>query len=85
MPKLARNVPQSERDGEYVFGVSALEKHLSRARWSEAVIDEYRDRLERDGSIVKQGPIQVPDDWELDHELLRSLLRARVAELREVA
>lgn len=80
--KLAWNVPQIHRDGEYVFGVSALKKHLALAPWSESIIDDFRDRLEADGYVVKKNLFQIPDDWEIDRELVNDLVRARLAELK---
>jgi uncharacterized protein YdhG (YjbR/CyaY superfamily) len=79
--KLAWNVPQIQRDGQYVFGASALKKHLSLAPWSEAVIENFRQRLENDGYTVKKNLFQVPDDWDIDHGLLTDLVGARLAEL----
>lgn len=79
--KLAWNVPQLHRNGDYVFGASALKKHLSLAPWSEAVIDTFRARLETDGYVVKRNLFQVPDDWTIDRKLLRELVEARIAEL----
>lgn len=80
-PKLAWNVPQIQKDGEYVFGVSALKKHLALAPWSDAVIDDFRARLEKDGYVVKKNLFQVPDDWTIDRDLVTDLVRARLAEL----
>ena len=79
--KLAWNVPQIHRTGDYVFGVSALKKHLALAPWSEAVIEDFRGRLEKDGYVVKKNLFQIPDDWEIDRELLKELVQARLAEL----
>ena len=80
-PKIAWNVPQFQRDGEYVFGVSSLKDHLDLAPWSSDVIDAVRGRLEREGYVVRKNLFQVPDDWELDRALVRDLVRARLAEL----
>lgn len=79
--KLAWNVPQVHRDGAYVFGVSSLKKHLALAPWSDAVIDTFRPRLEKDGYVVRKNLFQVPDDWPLDRDLVRDLVHARLAEL----
>ncbi len=80
-PKIAWNVPQIHRDGEYVFGVSSLKKHLALAPWSAEVIDDFRPRLEEAGYVVRKNLFQVPDDWELDRALVGDLVRARLAEL----
>ena len=78
-PKLAWNVPQVQIDGKYVFGVSAAAKHLSLAPWSEAVMADFADRLS--GYETTKGLIRVPVDWDVDHELVRDMIVARLAEL----
>ena len=79
--KLAWNVPQIHRDGKYVFGMSALKNHLAGSPWSEAVIDEFRGRLEADGYEVTKHLFKVPVDWDVDRELVVDLVNARLAEL----
>lgn len=81
--KLAWNVPQIHRDGEYVFGVSALKNHLALAPWSEAVIEDFRGQLEEAGYVVRKNLFQVPDDWEINRELVKDLVRARLTELKD--
>jgi uncharacterized protein YdhG (YjbR/CyaY superfamily) len=82
--KLAWNVPQIHRGGKYVFGVSSLKSHLALAPWSKTVIEDFRTRLEKDGYVVRKNLFQIPDDWEIDRELLKDLVAARLAELGEV-
>lgn len=79
--RIAWNVPQICRDGDYVFGVSALKNHLALAPWSTEVIEGFRARLESDGYVVKKNLFQVPADWEIDEKLLSELIMARIAEL----
>ncbi len=79
--KLAWNVPQIHRDGQYVFGLSAAKNHLALAPWSTLVIDAYRERLEAAGYVVKQNLFQIPVDWEINGELVKELVQARLAEL----
>lgn len=79
--KLSWNVPQIHRDGEYVFGVSALKSHLALAPWSTDVIESFTPRLEADGYAVRKNLFQVPDDWEVDEALVTDLVRARLDEL----
>ena len=78
-PKLAWNVPQVQIDGKYVFGVSASKNHLSLAPWSEAVMADFADRLA--GYETTKGLIRVPINWDVDHELVRDMILARLAEL----
>ena len=79
--KMAWNVPQIHRDGQYVFGVSSLKNHLALAPWSTQVIDDFKPRLEEQGYVVRKNLFQVPDDWALDRALVTDLVRARLAEL----
>ena len=77
--KISWNVPQIHRDGRYVFGISALKNHLALAPWSARVIDDFRARLEK--YVVRKNLFQIPVDWEIDAELLKDLVRARLTEL----
>ena len=77
--KLAWNVPQVQIGGKYVFGVSAAKGHLSLAPWSEAVMADFSTRLA--GYETTKGLIRVPVDWDVDHELIRDMILARLAEL----
>lgn len=79
--KIAWNVPQIIRGSDYVFGVSALKNHLALAPWSTEVIEAFKERLEREGYVVKKNLFQVPNEWQIDEELLRSLVKARLAGL----
>ena len=81
--KIAWNVPQIHRDGKYVVGVSSLTHHLALAPWSEAVIDDFRERLEAAGYVVRKNLFQIRDDWEVDRDLVKDLVQARLAELDE--
>lgn len=83
--KIAWNVPQIVRDGDYVFGVSSLKDTLDLAPWSADVIEEFKARLEADGYVVRKHLFQVPDDWELDRALVKDLVQARLAELDPTA
>ncbi|MGO1396300.1 MAG: iron chaperone [Halomonas sp.] len=79
--KLAWNVPQICRGSGYVFGVSALKRHLALAPWSANVIEAFKARLESEGYVVKKNLFQIPNDWEIDEKLLSDLVAARLAEL----
>ena len=78
-PKIAWNVPQVQIEGKYVFGVSAAKNHLSLAPWSDAVMAAFAPRLA--GYETTKGIIRVPVDWQVDHELIRDMIAARLAEL----
>ena len=79
--KISWNVPQIHFQGEYVFGVSALKSHLALAPWSSRVIEDFRVRLENKKYIVQKNLFQIPVDWQMDQELLKDLVQARLAEL----
>lgn len=79
--RLAWNVPQICRGSNYIFGVSALKNHLALAPWSAEVIEAFKEELESEGYVVKKNLFQIPDEWEIDEELLRNLVKARLAEL----
>ena len=79
--KISWNVPQVHFQGEYVFGVSGLKSHLALAPWSSRVIEDFRGRLESQKYIVQKNLFQIPVDWQVDKELLKDLVRARLAEL----
>ena len=79
--KISWNVPQIHRDGQYVFGISALKNHLALAPWSARVIDDFQARLEQEKYVVRKNLFQIPVDWEIDAELLKDLVRARLSEL----
>ncbi len=81
--KLAWNVPQIHRGGQYVFGVSALKAHLALAPWSEVVMANFKDRLEKSGYVVRKNLFQIPVDWAIDRDLVKDLVEARLAELDE--
>jgi uncharacterized protein YdhG (YjbR/CyaY superfamily) len=77
--KLAWNVPQIHRGDKYVFGFNAFKDHLALAPWSTAVLGQFKERLT--GYVVKTNLFIVPVDWEVDRELIRDMVQARLAEL----
>lgn len=78
--KMAWNVPQIQYRGHYVAGISAAKTHLSFSAWSDAVLNEFRPRLEENYVVLKRL-FQVPVDWEVDRALITAMVRARIAEL----
>ncbi len=76
--KIAWNVPQIHRRGNYVAGMAAFKAHLTFSPWSVRVIDAFRARLA--GYVVLQHCFHIPVDWQVDGELLRDMVRARLAE-----
>jgi uncharacterized protein YdhG (YjbR/CyaY superfamily) len=77
--KISWNVPTILRKGKYVAGVAAYKHHLTFAPWSPRVIRDFKVRLGK--YVVFKNCFQVPVDWEIDRELVKDLVRARLAEL----
>ncbi|MHA4868149.1 iron chaperone [Duganella sp. PWIR1] len=77
--KMAWNVPQIHRGGDYVMGLAAYKKHLTLAPWSVFVMEVFQERLRP--YVVFKNCFQIPVDWEIDRNLLTDLVRARLAEL----
>jgi uncharacterized protein YdhG (YjbR/CyaY superfamily) len=77
--KIAWNVPQVHRGKDYVFGMSAAKNHLTLAPWGTGALDSFRPRLA--SYVVNKGTFQVPVDWNVDAELLRDMVAARLVEL----
>ena len=90
--KISWNVPTIHRDGKYVAGVCAYKDHLTFSPWSSRVIEDFkgpsspRRVFDRPGGrlgkfVVMKNCFQIPVDWEIDKELVKDLVRARLAEL----
>ena len=77
--KISWNVPTIHRNGKYVVGVCAYRHHLTFSAWSPRVIEDFKVRLGK--FVVWKNCFQIPVDWEIDRELVKDLVRARLAEL----
>ena len=77
--KISWNVPTIHRNGKYVVGVCAYKHHLTFSPWSSRVIGDFRVRLGK--FVLLKKCFQIPVDWEIDRELVKDLVRARLAEL----
>ncbi|HTI73179.1 MAG TPA: DUF1801 domain-containing protein [Candidatus Limnocylindria bacterium] len=77
--KISWNVPTIHRKGKYVAGLCAYTNHLTFAPWSPRIIEDFKARLEK--YVVWKNCFQIPVDWEIDKELVKDLVRARLAEL----
>ena len=64
---------------DYVLGLEALTHHLFFHPFSEKIITDFASRL-TDYKTGKRS-LQIPLGWELDAELLRDILSARIAEV----
>jgi uncharacterized protein YdhG (YjbR/CyaY superfamily) len=77
--KISWNVPTIHRKGKYVVGVAAYKHHLTFSAWSPRVIEDFKGRLAK--FVVMKNCFQIPVDWKIDRELVKDLVRARLAEL----
>jgi uncharacterized protein len=77
--KISWNVPTIHRKGKYVAGICAYKHHLTFAPWSPRVIEDFKARLGK--FVVRKNCFQIPLDWEIDRELVKDLVRSRLAEL----
>ena len=77
--KISWNVPTIHRKGKYVVGLAAYKNHLTFSAWSPRVIEDSKVRLAK--FVVFKNCFQIPVDWEIDRELVKDLVRARLAEL----
>src|ERR1700730_7159952 len=69
--KISWNVPTIHRNEKYVVGVCAYK--------SSRVIEDFKVRLGK--FVLFKNCFQIPVDWEIDRELVKDLVRARLAEL----
>lgn len=76
---IAWNQPMLKIDGQYIFGVSVLKKHILLAPFSKQVLEKFAPKLA--GYIVNKKTIQVPVDWKPDAKLLQAMTKARLAEV----
>ena len=77
--KISWNVPTIQRNGKYVAGLAAYKHHLTLAPWSPRVMEDFKMRLGK--FVVMKNCFQIPVDWEIDRNLVKDLVRARLAEL----
>ena len=81
--KMAWNVPQIHIGKDYVMGFSAAKAHLSVSPWSKDVMAAFNTRLA--AFDPTDNLFRVPLGWQPDTLLLHDLVRARLAELGDVA
>lgn len=76
---IAWNQPMLRTNGQYVIGLSAAKHHLLLNPFSADVLDVLADELST--YTVNKHTIRVPIDWEVDEDLLNTMVAARIAEL----
>ena len=75
--EIAWNQPFLTLDGQRLFSVGVLSRHLLAAPGSVEVLDAFRDRLEQEhGLVVNRRTFRLPLDWEIDEGLLDALVAA---------
>ena len=79
--KISWNVPTIHREGKYVVGVCAYKHHLTFSPFSSHVIEDFKLKLQK--FVLKKNCFHIPIDWEIDEELLKDLVQARLSELDE--
>jgi uncharacterized protein YdhG (YjbR/CyaY superfamily) len=77
--KISWDVPTIHRKGKYVVGLAAYKNHLTFSPWSPRILEDFKRRLGK--FVVKANCFQIPVDWKIDRELVKDLVRARLAEL----
>ena len=75
---IAWNQPMLRIDGKYVFGLSASTNHLTLNPFSSDVLESMESKLA--GYKVNKTTFIVPVDWKVDANLLRAIVKARIAE-----
>jgi len=83
-PKLelvvAWNQPMLRTDKDYVFGLSVAKNHILLAPWSTDVLKKFTPKLGE--YTVNKKTFAVPLDWNVDAQLLQSMVKARLAECK---
>ncbi len=74
---IAWNQPMVRAGSRYVFGLSAATHHLLLAPWDPGALDHVADRLNGLHRNVKT--IRVPNDWDVDTELIRTLIAVQIS------
>lgn len=77
--KLAWNVPTIHKSGQYVVGVAAYKHHITFSVFSKRVIQNHCALLDSYKSF--QNCFQIPVNWEMDEDLIRTLVAARLVEI----
>ena len=83
-PKLelvvAWNKPMLKLDKNYIFGLSVAKNHILLAPWSTEVLRKFSPKLSN--YEVNKKTFAVPLDWNVDAQLLQTMVSARLAECR---
>jgi len=76
---IAWNQPMLRQGKAYIIGISVSKNHMTINPFSDDVIKLFTKRLSK--YTVNKTTFTVPLDWKVDGVLLRSIAKARLAEL----
>jgi len=74
-------IPTFKYRGHSVVAIAAFKNHCSLFPMSGAVIEKFKDELER--FHTSKGTLQFPTDKPLSAALLKKLIKARMAEIEK--
>ena len=76
---VAWNQPMLKLDKHYLFGCSAATNHILIAPWDLDVLKKYTPKF-KDYKVNKKT-IALPNDWEVDANLLQSMMKDSIADM----
>ena len=76
---IAWNQPMLRQGKAYIIGISVSKNHMTINPFSDDVIKLFTKKLSK--YTVNKTTFAVPLDWKVDGVLLRSIVKARLAEL----
>jgi uncharacterized protein YdhG (YjbR/CyaY superfamily) len=74
-------MPTFKYRGQSIVAIAAFKKHCSLFPMSGAVIERFKDELE--GFHTSKGTLQFPVDKPLSAALVRKIIEARLAEIKQ--
>jgi uncharacterized protein YdhG (YjbR/CyaY superfamily) len=77
---MAWNQPMLRMGKAYVLGASLSKNHLTLNTFSTDVLEKHLKKLS--GYEVNKHTFIVPLDWKVDGPLLRSMVKARISEIK---
>ena len=78
---MAWNQPMLRMGKAYVLGASLSKNHLTLNTFSTDVLEKHLKKLS--GYAVNKHTFIVPLDWKVDGPLLRSMVKARISEIKK--
>ena len=75
---IAWNQPMVRIDTKYIFGAGVAKNHILLNPFSKKVLDQVMSKYP--DYKVNKHTIQVPNDWQVDQQMILRLVKARIAE-----